>query len=453
MIAAWMLYTLLVGGLVALAARATETLLRARALPARAAWAAAVVLMLALPVLTAFRAPAGESRPAATATGAARTLEVAAPSRAAATFEARPALDRPLLMAWAMASLALLGLLVHGAGVLRGRRREWREAEVEGRRLLVSADVGPAVVGWRRMQVVVPAWVLGLDRESRGIVLAHEEEHIQRQDPRLLLVALLATVLVPWNLALWYATRRLRLAVELDCDARVVARGINRYRYGQVLLEAGRRTRTAGLPALATFAERATQLESRLSALVPGGSAGGPRRMVGAAGAAALLLAAACTMDNPLGIDLGERALPTEIQLVSAVAGAHNPAVVQMLVRRFAEARAQDALAAGTAPEPFIAVVVFDAQRRIVRVGARNRNGSHEDEISLDDLVGEQIASIEVIKGAAVGIDNVEGMILISLGEPRQAEGKTPSGSSAGSLTRVEGERPRPLVLLRQRNP
>jgi hypothetical protein len=71
---------------------------------------------------------------------------------------------------------------------------------------------------------------------------------------------------MPWNPALWWQHRRLRLAVETDCDARVLAAGASPRAYGLALL------RTAGAPAflsLLTLAwgERTTDLERRILAM------------------------------------------------------------------------------------------------------------------------------------------------------------------------------------------
>ena len=41
--------------------------------------------------------------------------------------------------------------------------------------------------------------------------------------PVFLMVTALTLILAPWNVALWWQLRRLRLAVEMDCDRRVVA--------------------------------------------------------------------------------------------------------------------------------------------------------------------------------------------------------------------------------------
>jgi hypothetical protein len=51
---------------------------------------------------------------------------------------------------------------------------------------------------------------------------------------------------VPWHVALWYAVRRLRRALELDCDARVLRRESNVERYGHLLLRCARSGGLAG---------------------------------------------------------------------------------------------------------------------------------------------------------------------------------------------------------------
>ncbi|UUZ52386.1 hypothetical protein LP419_22985 [Massilia sp. H-1] len=43
------------------------------------------------------------------------------------------------------------------------------------------------------------------------------------RDPQLLGLALLVLVAMPWNLPMWWQLRRLRHAIEVDCDARVLA--------------------------------------------------------------------------------------------------------------------------------------------------------------------------------------------------------------------------------------
>jgi beta-lactamase regulating signal transducer with metallopeptidase domain len=56
------------------------------------------------------------------------------------------------------------------------------------------------------------------------------------------MLASLTLILTPWNLALWWQLRRLRLAVEMDCDNRVVSALGNAPAYGALLLRVAEAT-------------------------------------------------------------------------------------------------------------------------------------------------------------------------------------------------------------------
>src|SRR5438270_554238 len=58
-----------------------------------------------------------------------------------------------------------------------------------------------------------------------------------RIDSLLLAGGCLAIALVPWCVAVWYMFSRLRLAVELDCDARVLRAGAAPQSYGSLLID------------------------------------------------------------------------------------------------------------------------------------------------------------------------------------------------------------------------
>jgi beta-lactamase regulating signal transducer with metallopeptidase domain len=85
--------------------------------------------------------------------------------------------------------------------------------------------------------VLLPRWVLALPNAQRRYVVCHEEQHRRAHDARLLFLASLTLLLLPWNLALWWQLRRLRLAVEMDCDRRVVATLGDPTAYGELLLK------------------------------------------------------------------------------------------------------------------------------------------------------------------------------------------------------------------------
>ncbi|HET7462897.1 MAG TPA: M56 family metallopeptidase, partial [Longimicrobium sp.] len=278
MIAPWMLYCVAVGVLLSACAAALDGALRPLGRPTRGTWMAALVLTLALPAAVrmfgalppvAPRHPAAPTLPAAPAPKTAadapvtRSLPRITPPALPRVIDVQR-LETPLATLWIGSSAAGALVLAALTGALARRRRGWAAAEVDGVPVLVSADVGPAVVGLLRGRIVLPRWVVDGDAESRALVLEHEREHVRAGDPRLLACALLLAVLTPWNPAVWWQLRRLRLAVEADCDARVLRRRGDVRAYGAVLLEVGRRASRSRLAAAAAFAEPVSTLERRI---------------------------------------------------------------------------------------------------------------------------------------------------------------------------------------------
>lgn len=302
MIAQWMLYVLVVGVLVALGALAMEGAMRAFRLPQRGVWAAAMVLGLALPAAARWmpRDPAPATADAPDVQGT--RLRLADLPASAADDLPRldlAALDRPLAAGWmALSAAAMLALLV-AAAVLERRRRGWRAAEIDGVPVLLSPATGPAVVGLFRSRIVLPAWVWDAEPDVRALLVDHEREHLRAGDPRLLALGLACVALAPWNPAAWYALRRLRLAMEVDCDARVLARRADVRAYGSLLLEVGRRG-TGGRLMAAAFSEPVSFLERRIRIMTS------PRvrrpwlRASGFGAVALALVAAACETPGPV---------------------------------------------------------------------------------------------------------------------------------------------------------
>jgi hypothetical protein len=136
-----------------------------------------------------------------------------------------------------------------------------------GAPVVVTDAAGPATVGVWRSRVVVPQWVLGLPTVQRRYVLRHEEEHRRAHDALLLFLASLPIVLMPWNPAIWWQLRRLALAVEMDCDNRVVAALGNPRRYGELLLKVAEAT-NRGPRLQPAFAGSVGTLERRLRSLL-----------------------------------------------------------------------------------------------------------------------------------------------------------------------------------------
>jgi len=227
--------------------------------------------------------------------------EVAAVPVLPAAGAARPvleALNGPLAALWVLASAAFALWVLAAAVRLRLRRRGWRADAVEGEPVLVSPDTGPAVLGWLRGTVVVPEWVLGLKPGWRRLVVMHEREHVRAYDPALLALGIVGLVLFPWNVALWWQVRRLRLAVEMDCDERVLRAHPDVSEYGGLLIEVGRRAALASA-LLAALSEPRSFLERRIRRMVSGGGRRRLVRVVGLAIVCAGVLVLACETPIP----------------------------------------------------------------------------------------------------------------------------------------------------------
>ena len=309
MIAAWMLYCIGIGLALTLAAYAAERALYLAGRPTRWAWSGALIGTLFLPIAAtvrpqAFRVipvPLAEPTRAPAAAAAAALPQGTAPSTPVSGRALRLSdFDGVLRWGWGLSSVAALLVLAAAAARLVALRRRWRTALVDGRSVLLADDVGPAVAGLWPPRVVIPAWALNLTQTQRRLMLAHEDEHVRARDPWLLAAGTAALVLAPWNLALWWLSQRLRLAVEMDCDARVLAREGDAPAYGELLLRVGqRRARLPlGAPALS---EPASFLGRRIRRMVTAL----PRwRWAGATAAsmlAAAAILAACEAPRPVG--------------------------------------------------------------------------------------------------------------------------------------------------------
>jgi hypothetical protein len=239
--------------------------------------------------------------------------------------------DRPLRRAWLAASLVWCVVLVASGLRVTQRRRQWHASVVDGVPVLISRDVGPAVVGVIRPQIVIPPWVLTLAPQQRTLVLAHEQEHARARDPLLLAAGALTLVAMPWNAALWYALSRLRLAVEADCDGRVLHTHPDTRAYSSLLVDVTERNLTHTLHLAALGASR-SQLARRL-ALV---TARTPRHLAARVLSATLFsltcVVGACKTPQPavvsqdLGIRSGSRAEATA-RTARSVASSYSSAV------------------------------------------------------------------------------------------------------------------------------
>jgi hypothetical protein len=330
-IAAWMAYALATGALVATLCWLLERLAQAAHLPTRGIWIAGMGTMLLVGALAAVPhrvaprlAPAATARQAATADARradapARPASIASPqpvewrdrldARVASITTSLARWDRTLLAAWALVTAFLAGVLTHAAFEGRRLRHGLPVRHVAGTACLITDAVGPCAVGARSPAILLPRWALELDDMLLGLVVRHEREHVASRDPLLMLAMLVAVVLVPWHLPLWWSWRRLRLAVEVDCDARVLRAFPDVRRYAQLLLLTGQRapaTPWASQPVVTVVAPlrpHASQLGRRITAMTAPRTSRSPLRttLLAAGAIATVALALALPLPRAIG--------------------------------------------------------------------------------------------------------------------------------------------------------
>jgi TonB family protein len=171
----------------------------------------------------------------------------------------------PLVAGWLLLSVVVLVAYLVSYVRLRRARRDWLRAQVAQRDVYMSDRFGPAVFGFVAPQIVVPKWVRDAAREEQELIVLHESEHIRARDQLQLLLAIVATIAMPWNPLVWIHTRRLRFAIEADCDQRVLAAVPDRARYASLLVNVG--AKQMGLLLTPALAEHRNGLERRLHML------------------------------------------------------------------------------------------------------------------------------------------------------------------------------------------
>jgi beta-lactamase regulating signal transducer with metallopeptidase domain len=349
---------------------------------------AKVTSTLALPASTAPVAPGWSARALDLAAAVARMS--AEPIRWTIAEAGRALPDgssRWLGAGWLALSAALLALFALVYVRFHRARRRWPLSEVQGTRVRVSPDAGPAVVGFAHPEIIVPVWLIERSDDEQRLVIAHEREHVAARDPLLLAAACVAAVIVPWNPAVWWMLSRLRLAVELDFDARVLRQGVAARSYGTLLIDlAGRCSGLRiGAPALA---DESSHLQQRLIAMTQRTSRFPIARAVAATAFAAVAILAAC-----------EAKLPTQTEVDGMTAASATASAQKLRL-----------MSSDTA----------DAQYKV--------NGVVVPGSEANAIPANRIASIEVIKGPSAP----NGKALNSI-RPRE-----PGDTSTGVMMRKE---------------
>jgi hypothetical protein len=338
----WMLYATCIAALLGLAAAVLEPTLAAAGRPTRVLWLAALLagagVGLGGPLIASVassRAPEATAPQVAMASDPDRASGSAAgtssATRLSVTSARVRAADRPLAAAWALTSALLFaGLLISGVR-LRGLKSAGRMRRLRGVHLLLHPDRGPTAAGVLAPWVLLPSWARSLPARQRRLLLAHELEHVRGRDPLTRLAGTCVVLLMPWNAAAWWLLRRLRLAIEIDCDARVVRRCGGVGDYARFLLDVAAHARRVPVLALGEVS-LSGNLESRVLAMTNRTRVQGIRLAVRAA-VAALAIAGVRIVEVPAAPALAQPA-PAELATaeIAVAAPQQQPAIAGTVV-------------------------------------------------------------------------------------------------------------------------
>jgi beta-lactamase regulating signal transducer with metallopeptidase domain len=269
-------YVLIVSGLLSAAALVAEHAAKQRGTSRRWIWMLTIVASLLLPLIipnVTFQVPNLIKASNTTKTIVLRDatsipLPTAVLDLGVPDANARPhRLDALFHGIWLATSLVMLTGVVLSGCLLYWRKRLWDRGSLCGRSVLIAPDVGPAVVGLLRPRIVIPAWLLRESATRQQSVLAHEQSHLDARDPQMLTVALCLLIAMPWNLPLWWQFHRLRRAVEVDCDTRVLRGGQDVSEYCETLIQVGQ-IQSSYIGAVAAMSESGSFLEQRIKTML-----------------------------------------------------------------------------------------------------------------------------------------------------------------------------------------
>ncbi len=235
--------------LIAICMGAVLSVLRVKAPRVRhAVWAGVVVLMLALPLWTAW-GPRTAVRVLSPVTAPAVNRSIVSADAISGQAAAPPV--RGLTWTWQswLAAIYLLGFCALMARLAIGTARAYMlvrgAANREGRPTSDSC-AAPVTAGWLNPTVILPEHWRQWPQAQLRAVLTHEEEHARWRDPLVQWLALLNRAVFWFHPLAWWLERRLSALAEEACDAAVLARGHDPFQYSEYLLEIARAMRQAG---------------------------------------------------------------------------------------------------------------------------------------------------------------------------------------------------------------
>jgi TonB-dependent SusC/RagA subfamily outer membrane receptor len=342
---------------------------------------------------------------------------------------ARRFVVNPVLAAWAV--LSLLCGARYLAGWLRLHRlsRGCVPVRLAGCDLLLSERLGPAVIGLWRARVVAPRWMTTVGAARQQMIVLHELEHLRARDHWVLAFAPAVAVLMPWSVPVWYQLRRLRLAVELDCDARVLAHGVPPLDYGGLLLDVAASAVVLAAPALA---EPRSHLERRLQAVAGRQRRPGLAQSLTLASSAAAALLSGCFVAAPVHHESATTAAAsTAVEVLPDVALSTTttaPTMSSAIVPREYGSTARNESIDATRTAAAASTGGRNGAGEVASVGARRRARNSEP------------AGLPITDATAPGVSDDRVMVQVDNSAPSvNATSRSGNGALKGPLIVVDG--------------
>ncbi len=348
MIASVVLYSLVIGTMLGAGAWLADKLARRAGVPQRIVWFGAMTMLFALTVSSPWRGTTATVVELPVAVEATTEAVVVAPeaswwatilthvsdassvalntlalSLTGISARVAPEINLAFGTAWLLLSAVLLAVLLLTLRRLDVLRRGFPRAQLQGVQVRVGALRGPAVYGVLAPEIVVPTALLARSADEQQLVLAHEDEHRRARDPLLLAITAVFVALLPWHPFAWWCASRIRLATELDCDARVLRRGTSARRYGALLLAVADSMSSAprARHALALLDSR-RHLERRILAMTTRPTRRAPLAATALSLVGAAAIFAACSTDVPTAAQVRDADATTVVRQLGLPSGA-----------------------------------------------------------------------------------------------------------------------------------
>ena len=234
-------------------------------------WTSVVLVMLVLPIWTAW-GPKAPLRLLPPLVQTSANEAIIPPDTLSTAFVPSPLLStrQAVLLGVYLSGLCLL-LLRLAIGTVRARRLVRQSVLQDGMRIS-SLCAAPVTVGFLHPTVILPeTWCLW-PQAQLDAVLTHECEHARRRDSLVQWLALLNRALFWFHPVAWWLERRLSALAEEACDNVVLAQGHSPREYAEYLIEIARSvTRSGARLNVAGMAMPGSFLPERIQKIIEGG--------------------------------------------------------------------------------------------------------------------------------------------------------------------------------------